>query len=204
MIHNRIVSHFTTILVFLLLTESHAAEQGRRVVLLADDFESTPVGEPIRAAAGRWTGNAGFPLGASVVADGPSSPSPPSSSEAENKQWARLDRAANGRTEGRFDAGDLAVRGGKLHVSFWMYVVRNQVAPTSSSSVVAVGVGSTLTGRVFLNAGVGDDNRVLSNHGDEAHVDRSVVVVVEFAEFGRSVPAVLKRAEERPRHVVYS
>ena len=38
----------------------------------------------------------------------------------------------------------------------------------------------------------------------EAHVGRRVVVVVEFAEIGRSVPAVLKRAEERPRHVVYS
>jgi len=154
--------------------ELQAAEGGRVEVLLADDFEATPVGQPIQAATGNWAGNGGQTLGAVVVADEPAEPPPTESPDVENKQWARLDRAADGRTEGRFDAGDLVSRGGKLHVSFRMYVVRNQVDPSPSSCVVGVGVGSTLGGRASLMAGMLNDNRVRSNDGDKSHVDRDV------------------------------
>ena len=151
-----------------------AEEQTPARVLLADDFEANRIGQPIQATVGRWAGDHGHPLGAVVVAEGPAKPPSQVSKDVENNQWARLDRAAHGRTEGRFEAGDLASRGGKLHVSLWMYVVRNDVDSTPKSSVVDLGVGSTLAGRVHLAAGTRGDNRVLSNNGDKANFDSGV------------------------------
>ena len=139
------------------------------IVLLADDCEAPGLGEPIRASVGTWTGNGGDMLGATVT-----SGSPAGATRKENKQWARLDRAQQGRTEGHFSAGDLTVRGGKLHVSLWMYVVRNDVGASPSSSVVELGIGNTLGGRVHLAAGTLGGNNVRSNDADQVRVDREV------------------------------
>ncbi len=138
-------------------------------VLLADDCEAPGLGEPIRASVGTWTGNGGDMLGATVTSGDPAG-----ATRDKNKQWARLDRAQQGRTEGHFGAGDLAVRGGKLHVSLWMYVVRNDVAASPSSSVVELGIGNTLGGRVHLAAGTLGGNNVRSNDADQVRVDREV------------------------------
>ncbi|MCH2130886.1 MAG: hypothetical protein MK179_17215 [Pirellulaceae bacterium] len=138
-------------------------------ILLHDDFEHVEVGQSIRARHGRWQGNTGYPLGAVVTSDGPQRGPHPQSS-----RWAILDRSNNGRTEGHFRTGSLAQRGGQLHVSLWMYVVRNDVDATKSSAVVDLGIGSTLAGRVHLSAGTPGDHRVRSKDGTQFNVYRDV------------------------------
>ena len=137
-------------------------------VLLNDDFELARVGESLRAGAGSWTENHGYPCSAIVTDSGPSQ-----GCNDTSKQWARMDRARHGRTEGHF-SNHSSVTGGQLHVSLWLYVVRNDVDATPSSSVVELGIGSTLAGCVHLAASTRAGNDVWSNDAGQHQVDRGV------------------------------
>jgi len=55
-----------------------------------------------------------------------------------------------------------------------MYIVRNDVDASPNSSVVELGIGNTLGGRVHLAAGILGGNNVRSNYADQVRVDREV------------------------------
>lgn len=146
------------------------ADEAKTIVLLADDFESVMAGEPVSATVGYWQGNDGGPL-RSVVGD----EQMPGATHSQSKRWAVLDRAAGARLEGQFGVRDLAPIGGQLRVSFRMFIARNDAdAYPEPSSVVEVGLGTTLTGRISLVAGLNRDNVITSVDGNALHVDRNV------------------------------
>ena len=141
----------------------------KTVVLLADDFEAAEAGKPILATSGKWQGNDGAELLA--VADGGKTPGAP---HENSRKWAKLDRAAGGRIEGLFDVMDLGQIGGKLSISFLMYVERNDADALPAGAVFDIGLGNTLAGRVHLVAGRNGGNAVTSNDGEKTIIDRKI------------------------------
>ncbi|MCH2117326.1 MAG: hypothetical protein MK161_06465 [Pirellulales bacterium] len=148
------------------------AEEGsepKTLVLLADDFETPQPDQPLQATTGAWQGNDGVMLKA--VVDSSDLPGGP---HEKSTKWARLDRADGGRSEGHFGFKDLRPIGGKLYVSFNMYIVRNDADKFPAAAVAEIGLGSTLAGSVNIMAGRETGNRVTSNDGEKTGVDRDV------------------------------
>ena len=147
-----------------------AADDTPVLVLLSDDFESAVLGEAVQVSTGSWQGNDGGPV--RTFGNNEDKPGAP---RAGSKQWAKLDRADGARLEGHFGVRDLVPVGGRLHVTWRMFLVANDVSKYPEPvAVVEVGVGTTLTGRVSLVVGRGGSDMVRSNDASTLHVDRQV------------------------------
>jgi hypothetical protein len=158
-------------IVLVLVAGLHAAsaQQSKTFELLEDDFEAAEVGSTIKSSNVAWSGNDGSDVQAVIVDREPSKPPHEGS-----KRWAKLDRAASGRSEGHLSVVDLTLIGGRLHVRFKMCVVRNDADKFRDSAFVEVGIGSTLSSQASVVSGRGAGNRVASNDGDELNIDCGV------------------------------
>jgi hypothetical protein len=156
--------------IFFVVATTALAGDNETIVLLADDFESGKVGQPVNSSNDAWQGNDGGPVRASI-----GNGNPPGAQHDQSTKWAVLDRANGSRTEGYFGVRDLAPFGGQLHASFQMYVLRNDADKCPEpSAVVEIGIGTTLTGRVTIVAGLDRDDAITSNDANELNVDRDV------------------------------